>query len=825
MCRFISLLALVGSLLNSALNVRAASGVTEIPLTANALLYDSFTDKLYAAATNNLLQLDPLTGQILNSFFLGTNITLLAAGAGNGIWAALDGEHAVRRFHLATLSAEDKVVLPDLPRGIFDLYGSLTDPNLAVVSIRDRVNVGTAFIVRNGSVLPASRYFTDFVALQGVSVYGTYSFGDINASYRMALGASGIGAVLTSTSVSGPLRPFGPYIYYQDGSVRDAISLAVVGDLGGAGSITINQTENTVYQLASLNPILSVFSHPSLQKISSVDLTSVAANGIRWLAGYRRHAAFLSQSKLVIVDLDQLSGSAPSANLEVIQSAPGPVVFGSPLYNFTVTIINHGPNAAVATATDTISSGFANVAAFCPDGSYDCTYGPEPDGVGVFNAASPLVREIGSFFPGSTFSYSLTILPGGPGPITNTVTLTSTTTQPTQTVSRRVIEVLPQKGPITAISNAFPQTLAYDSRSGKLFASSKRVFYIFRGGRDNVPVYKYDISVIDPQAPAILPSIPASAPALVRTPASGGALFVQSTDGTPIQRIDTVDFSSQNFVANSPALIDLLVSPTDTHLIAEVNATGTQLIRDGVILPKTTTATGPAQFSTDGSKLYLINAADCVLNIFNIDQNGLTLAQTRTNSSCSTFTEADGLLYFDGGTIYDPVTDKRTSVALSPPVLMLARGNSVLDTLARSNGLWTVRRLSGPDHHVVRALPLIMLEPSDGIFQFTPAGPDRVALLAGADPVNFPGSKLYIVNLGAPSELTLSISDQDPATLTLQFDSANGATYRIETKSDLLASNWTIVQDNIPGTGSAIEMPISFVPQRTAFFRVFRQSQ
>jgi hypothetical protein len=272
-------------------------------------------------------------------------------------------------------------------------------------------------------------------------------------------------------------------------------------------------------------------------------------------------------------------------------------------------------------------------------------------------------------------------------------------------------------------------------------------------------------------------------------------------------------------------LIDLLVSPADTHLVAEVNATGTELIRDGVILPKTTGATGPAQFSSDGSKLYLINAADCVLNIFNVDQNGLTLAETRTNSSCSTFTEADGLLYFDGGTIYDPVADKRTSVGLSPPVLMLARGSAVLDTLSRSNGLWTVRRLSGPDHRIVRALPLTMLAPSDGIFQFTPAGPDRVAILAGTDPVNFPGYRLYIVNLGAPSELTLSISQQDPTTLTLHFDSANGASYRLETKSDLLASNWTIVQDNIPGTGSAIEMPISFQPQRSAFFRVSRQSQ
>jgi len=128
MCRFVSLLALIGSLLTCVLNLRAASGVTEIPLTANALLYDSFTDKLYAAAADNLLQLDPLTGQILNSFSLGANVTLLASGADNGIWAALNGEHAIRRFNLATLSAEDKIVLPALDRGFFESLDGARQP-------------------------------------------------------------------------------------------------------------------------------------------------------------------------------------------------------------------------------------------------------------------------------------------------------------------------------------------------------------------------------------------------------------------------------------------------------------------------------------------------------------------------------------------------------------------------------------------------------------------------------------------------------------------------------------------------------------------------
>jgi hypothetical protein len=498
---------------------------------------------------------------------------------------------------------------------------------------------------------------------------------------------------------------------------------------------------------------------------------------------YRRHVAYNNASTLYIVDLDKLVGNAPSANLEVTQSAPGSFEFASGALNLTVGITNRGPSATDVILTDTISSGSAQLVDFFPTS---------------FSAASPLVRSLGTIGPGQGLSYSLSVRPGATGPFTNTILLTTTNTEPAQTLSTQIVNVFLPPGPVLTIRDISARDVAYDAVSGKLFVASAQ-----------------GIRVIDPQAPAILPDLSASPARLVETPASGGALFVQFSDLGQITRIDLADSSMFGFGAFT--LIDLVAAPNDTHLIAEVRPTSTQIIRDFVTLANITTATGPAQFSSDGTKFYLVNAANCVLNVFNINQNGLILAQTRTNASCSAFTEADGLLYFDGGVIYDPVADKRSTIGIPPPVLMLARGNQILDTLSRSNGIWTLRRLAGADHHLVRSLPLTMLGPSDGISLFKPAGADRVAMTSG--------STLYIIDLAAPSQLSLTASLKDPATLTVRFDSTLGAIYRIETASTLGASTWTMLQDNIVGTGGIIETPIPLQPQQKAFVRAVRQSQ
>jgi hypothetical protein len=117
-----------------------------------------------------------------------------------------------------------------------------------------------------------------------------------------------------------------------------------------------------------------------------------------------------------------------------------------------------------------------------------------------------------------------------------------------------------------------------------------------------------------------------------------------------------------------------------------------------------------------------------------------------------------------------------------------------------------------------------MLAPSDAVYQVTPAGPDRIALLASSDPVHN-SYTLYIVSLAPSANLALTVTQQDPTTVVLHFDSAAGATYRIETKSNLSASGWTTLQDNIAGTGEIIATQLAPSSQSTAFYRAVRLSQ
>src|SRR5690349_7785664 len=113
------------------LAVGATEGIRSVNLTLRSLVYDPFTQKLYGSATNNLLQIDPETGAVLKAFPLGTNITILSLGAGNGLWAVI-GDHAVRRFNLETLTAEDPIPITTASP-INGLYASREDSTSAAV--------------------------------------------------------------------------------------------------------------------------------------------------------------------------------------------------------------------------------------------------------------------------------------------------------------------------------------------------------------------------------------------------------------------------------------------------------------------------------------------------------------------------------------------------------------------------------------------------------------------------------------------------------------------------------------------------------------------
>src|SRR5687768_18330998 len=87
------------------------SPIRTLPFEIRALVYDSSTEKLYATSPSGLLQIDPNSGALLKTFPLGTNLSRLHLGGGNGLWVGVDGDGAVRRFRLDSLTAEDPIIV------------------------------------------------------------------------------------------------------------------------------------------------------------------------------------------------------------------------------------------------------------------------------------------------------------------------------------------------------------------------------------------------------------------------------------------------------------------------------------------------------------------------------------------------------------------------------------------------------------------------------------------------------------------------------------------------------------------------------------------
>jgi len=150
------------------LSAAAIEGVREVNLSLKGLVYDPFTQKLYGSATNDLLQIDPESGQVLARFPLGTNVTALSLGADNGLWTAIRGEHAVRRFNLQTLEAEEKIEYDWDNAPTFDIAASKLDPQTVVFSTDPTPKIlGAALVVRDGLVLPDYYLQADYLQLEG----------------------------------------------------------------------------------------------------------------------------------------------------------------------------------------------------------------------------------------------------------------------------------------------------------------------------------------------------------------------------------------------------------------------------------------------------------------------------------------------------------------------------------------------------------------------------------------------------------------------------------------------------------------------------------
>src|SRR5205807_2476078 len=91
----------------------AASGVRQLALAANDLVYDPGTRQIYASVPssagstgNSITAIDPVSGALGSPVFVGSEPDKLALSDDNQyLYVGLDGAAAVRRFDLASQTA------------------------------------------------------------------------------------------------------------------------------------------------------------------------------------------------------------------------------------------------------------------------------------------------------------------------------------------------------------------------------------------------------------------------------------------------------------------------------------------------------------------------------------------------------------------------------------------------------------------------------------------------------------------------------------------------------------------------------------------------
>ena len=758
----------------------AAEGIREFDQSVSALVYDPFTQKLYGAATNQLLQFDPDSGQVLGWFDIGSRITRMALGAGHGIWIGV--ENAVLRFNLETLSTEDPVFVPGT---IIDVAPSASDPyTVAVSTPRISGRWETARIIRNGAALPDT-YQANNLVLNGSFIF----LGNV----RMGIGPNGIvvpGYQGVPFYAAGRMQSLSNYVYSASGSYWDATSLTAPDKTSRSSpwyapsTLAVNPQDNSVYFLTDTGTSWDLnrrehrtFKHTGHFRLPRYEPESnmIDRSLVAWSTN---RVAFHTSTKLYILETDKLFLPADLAFSQAPSRAA--IDIGTNTF-FNLSITNHGPGAALEVVlTNLISSGI------------------------VFwqNPSIPSKRETGSlithFFdtlqPGASVEFSIQVIPLELGSVRSEGNVVANNDlNPANNIAQTSASILRPADQVTEMMFA-ASDLAWNSLHRKL--------YFATGGG----VMAYDL--ITSQILGSGHYFPR-----IETAPTDGTVYGVNRFGT-LHRIDPFTFEPTGIFTVGQTVFDIAVSPTNSNLYAVSDQFGTSLVtangRLGNLIPEQ----GNAEFSADGTELYFVDSGVCALSVFSVGPDGLTLQRSANFISCSGFTVANGLLYFDSGGVYDPLTlQKRTnSLSLPPPTFVIPRPNGTRDLLNRTNGVWTLRRLHD---ETLATLASVQIPPFAGTpFEMVPAGPNRVAVRTSSS-----DASVYIIAFESPPALAPQLTASSNGSGTLAFHSIVGTTYRIESSPTLGAPIWTMVRDAISGTGQPVTEPIS-ISGTAMFYRV-----
>jgi sugar lactone lactonase YvrE len=456
----------------------------------NGSIYASIPSSASAGRGNSITKINPETGAIDSSVFVGSEPDMMAlADDGETLYVKLNGASAIRRFNAATQTpgpqftvnnfsyVRDMTVLPGKPQSL--VLAQYIDGVAVYDNGIRRPNMTTGGAVSISHVESGASDSTVY----GMSNEST--FGDL---VKFGVDASGVSGISRAGNITGgfgnDIRFSGGLLYTQYGAVIDPETQTFVGSFPDANStFTIDPLLHRAFYMN--RNVLTSYDTDTFLKVGSVTLpsfTGVAASLVRWGVNGLAFRVFASSNpadnQLYIIQSALVSpnGTVPTG-LQVSASAyTVPEHAGS----LTVSVIRTGDLSAETSVSYATADGTATGGA-----DYGTTVGTLSfaPGESSKNIAVPIIDD--NIFEGTeTFNLILSNPEGGEllSPSSSVITLTDNDPVPAISTDGLTIDEPPPIGAAHAVfqvrlSNPTTQTVTvkYATANGSAIAGSDYV--------------------------------------------------------------------------------------------------------------------------------------------------------------------------------------------------------------------------------------------------------------------------------------------------------------------------------------------------------------
>ncbi|MFT4113064.1 MAG: IPT/TIG domain-containing protein [Silvibacterium sp.] len=431
---------------------------TYLALQTNDIVYRATDGYIYASVPgamgqglgNSVVAIDPTTGVIEKTIFVGSNPNRMALSTdGTQLFVGLDGAGSFVQVNLTTGSVGTPVLLGGGPGVYNPPYTALSFApvpgsanSVAVYATSGIVTVYDSGVARTNTSASSgiSTYFDENIGAIAFGSSASTLYGMSNAAgsylYQLTIDSTGVSAVKQiGTGTGGSTMQYdNGLLYVPEGLAYNASTGAQAGQfsltesgytnpVAAVGPIVSDSSLDTVwiapltyYISSSANEIVS-YNETTYDPIATLPVASLGNTPldlIRW--GTDGLALHTASQLLVFRGAIVKDNSSTPADVSVAVSAPASATTGTAL-SYTVTVTNSGPNSATGvTANITLPEGVIAGVATASAGS--CS------GAGIYYC------DLGTIASGSSVTVSVSATPTVAGALEASATLASISYDP-----------------------------------------------------------------------------------------------------------------------------------------------------------------------------------------------------------------------------------------------------------------------------------------------------------------------------------------------------------------------------------------------------------